>query len=344
MAVSSSSTPVGHADDLHSGHEAAQPAIISRAAFESSLAGIAARTADPAAGIFGPASVSWKISRELALFLGAGRASLLQLAHPWVATALEQHSNLLAHPIARFHNTFRVVFAMVFGSLGQALGAARHLRALHAGIRGQMTESVAAYPRGSHYQANQIAALRWVYATLVESAVIAHECAVGPLASAGREAYYAESKTLAGLFGLPAAELPADWSAFAAYNREMIASKLLGVSEAARSMAHDLLTGAGSWIRPPRWYRALTAAWLPERFRDEFRLNFGVSEQQAAARTLQRIPAIYRRLPDAIRFVGPYREAQARLAVRRAGVVTRLSNRFWIGEQKLPFGDPREDR
>jgi uncharacterized protein (DUF2236 family) len=41
-------------------------------------------------GVFGPRSVSWQIDRESAIFLGAGRALLLQLAHPWVATATDK--------------------------------------------------------------------------------------------------------------------------------------------------------------------------------------------------------------------------------------------------------------
>src|SRR5438270_31528 len=68
------------------------------------------RTTDPQAGIFGPFSISWRIHRESALFLGAGRAALLQLAHPWVAAAIDRHSKVRNQPIARFHNTFRVVF------------------------------------------------------------------------------------------------------------------------------------------------------------------------------------------------------------------------------------------
>src|SRR5580693_566360 len=189
--------------------------------FEALLNRVADGAADRNAGIFGPESMSWRINREAALFLGAGRAALLQLAHPWVATALAQHSSLLSRPIARFHNTFRIVFTMIFGTLDQALAAARHLYALHRGICGALTENVAAWKQGSHYQANEIAALRWVYATLVDSAVMAYEAALGPLPPLDREAYYAETKTLAALFGLPAAALPADWNAFVAYVREM---------------------------------------------------------------------------------------------------------------------------
>jgi uncharacterized protein (DUF2236 family) len=237
--------------------------------------------------------------------------------------------------IKRFHNTFRIVFTMVFGSLDQALAAARRLYALHTRIRGRMPQDVARWKRGSNYEANEIGALRWVFATLVESAVLAYDCALPPLVPPER--YYAECKTLAGLFGIPAASLPENWEAFAAYNREMHAPDTLGVSDLARRMAHNLLAGAGSWIRPPFWYRALTAEWLPERFRAEFALDFGAADQRAATLDRRRLPKFYRRLPQALRFTGPWREAQARLAHRRVSALTRWSNRFWIGQPLLPF-------
>jgi uncharacterized protein (DUF2236 family) len=60
----------------------------------------------------------------LALFLGAGRASQL-LAHPWKATALDHHSNLRSYSLARFHNTFNIVFPTIFGTQQQALAASR---------------------------------------------------------------------------------------------------------------------------------------------------------------------------------------------------------------------------
>jgi uncharacterized protein (DUF2236 family) len=215
-------------------HRKASSEFVSRQGFGSLLAAVTAEAHDPQAGIFGPDSATRRVNRESALFLGAGRAALLQLAHPWVATALAQHSNLLARPIARFHNTFRIVFTMIFGTVDQARAAARHLYALHTVIRGELTEDTAGWACCSHYEANEINALRWVYSTLVESAVIAWECALGPMTAAFREEYYAESRTLAGLFGLPPAALPADWKAFLEYNRGMHESTELGVSREAR--------------------------------------------------------------------------------------------------------------
>jgi uncharacterized protein (DUF2236 family) len=302
------------------------------------LAAAAAGVSDPAAGLFGPASLAWRINRESAVFLGAGRAALLQLAHPWVMAALAEHSNLLEASIARFHTTFRIVFTMVFGTRVQAMAAARHLYALHTRIRGELNEDAGRWQRGTHYEANEIGALRWVFATLVESAVLSYECAVGPLSAAEREQYYAESCTLAGLFGLPNAALPGSWEAFRAYVHEMCESDELAVNRTARMYAERLLAGAGSRLRPPNWYRALTAYWMPPRLRAQFFPDFGPDVERAAQSASSWLPRLYRRLPAALRYVGPWQQARARLEGRAPGPLARWSNRFWIGEERLPFG------
>jgi len=313
---------------------------VSRVDIERLWDSVREQTADPQAGIFGPNSISWKVNRESALFLGAGRAALLQLAHPWVAAALDRHSNLRNDPLARFHNTFRVVFTMIFGTLAQALAAARHLHQLHTRIRGELPEKVAGYPQGSPYEANEVNALFWVYATLLESALLAYDSVLPPLSSSERETYYTESKTLAALFGIPPAAMPVDWSGFEGYNRAMLTSDMLGVNALSREMADRLLHGRGSWVPVPDWYRALTAASMPERLRSEFALEYGKREENAAARARVRLANIYRRAPAVLRFVGPYQEAKARLLARRVNVLTLTSNRFWIGQPRMMFADP----
>ncbi|MGA8672573.1 MAG: oxygenase MpaB family protein [Terracidiphilus sp.] len=321
------------------GYIAASTPVVGRDDLEALHAALACKVVDPHAEIFGPDSISWRINREAALFLGAGRAALLQLAHPWVAVALKQHSSLMNNPIARFHNTFRVVFTMIFGSSAQAFAASRSLYQLHTRVRGELLSAVAGYAQGSHYEANHIPALRWVYATLVDSAVLAYEYVLPPLTESEREGYYAESKVLVGLFGIPPEALPANWVSFKTYVDEMCASSALGVDTLSRSMAHTILSGAGSWIYPPHWYRALTTAWMPERFREEFGLEFGEAEERMVKNAQHWLPRVYRSLPSSMRFTGPYHEARARLAGRGLGMLAQASNRFWIGEARMPFGE-----
>lgn len=316
--------------------------FVSRVDSDVLIAAVQRGATDAQAGLFGPESASWRVNREAAVFLGAGRAALLQLAHPWVATALQQHSDLMQKPIARFHNTFRIVFTMIFGTAQQATAAARHLYQLHTHIQGELTQAAGAHPRGEHYEANETAALRWVFATLVESAVLAYDCVLPELNAEKHEAYYRDSVRMAALFGLQTSDLPPDWGAFVAYCRAMESSLELGVTASARTMAQGLLRGAGSWIKPPRWYRALTAEWLAPRFREEFGLEFGPDEAAAAAKARVRLPLVYRRLPRTLRFVGPWHEAQARLRGRAAGPVSRINTRFWIGQWNLPFGTGAE--
>ena len=188
--------------------DSASPHYVAKADSQSLLASLEQLPGDPVHGFFGPGSVTWRVNRESAVFLGAGRAALLQLAHPWVAAALAQHSTLLHDAVGRFHSTFRVIYTMIFGTRAQAAEASRQLYQLHTGIRGELQQAVGPYPQGEHYEANEVAALRWVYATLVESAMLAYEFVLPPLSSAERQQYYEESKRMAALFGIPASALP----------------------------------------------------------------------------------------------------------------------------------------
>ncbi len=310
---------------------------VSQAKIEELLAALETLPGDPGLGFFGPDSMTWRINRESAIFLGAGRAALLQLAHPWVAASLLHHSNLMNDAIGRFHSTFRVIYTMLFGTRAQAVAAARQLHRLHSTISGELPQAVGARPRGEHYEANEIQALCWVFATLVESAILAYEFILPPLTPSEREQYYAESKRVAALFGLPPGTLPADWSAFIQYAAAMFESPQLGVDQNARSLGQSVLTGAGTWVRPPRWYKALTAFWMPPRFRQAFELQFGPSEEQSLRRAVRLLPRLYPRIPQLLRFVGPYQEAGARLRGRAPGPLTRTNNQFWMGQPRLLF-------
>ena len=313
--------------------------MVSEDDLESALDFVRASAAGPVEGIFGTGSLTWRIDREAVIFLGAGRALLLQLAHPWVAAAIAKHSRTFADPIGRFHRTFGTVFTMVFGSLDQSLAAARQLHRRHAGIPGHLGEAVGPFEKGSAYHANEVGALRWVHATLVDTALMAHDLVLPALSAEERERYWAESRQFAALFGLTPADLPPDWASFAAYNEAMAQSDILTVSPAAHEIVGQLFAGGRWWLRPPRWYQVLSVQMLPERLREGFDLSFDARDRAAADRALARIRRIYPMLPGRLRNVGPYQEAQARLQGKaEPDWMTRCLNKAWIGRPRMARG------
>jgi uncharacterized protein (DUF2236 family) len=311
--------------------------LVSAESLECELNHVRAAAAGPLAGVFGPRSITWQVDRESAIFLGAGRALLLQLAHPWVAAAIEQHSDTFADPVGRFHRTFSTVFAMVFGTFDQSMSAARRLHCRHAGIRGELPWTAGAFAIGSPYAANSIPALRWVYATLIETALLSYELVVPPLTSKQRERYYQESLLFAGLFGIPKSCLPEDWAAFSAYFAAMLDSEILSVSDRTRRMAQRLLAGADLWLPVPASYQNLTLALLPRPIRERLGFRSGELDEPENRGKLALLRRLYPLLPARLRYVGPYQEAQQRIAGELVlDFVTRVCNRFWIGRDVLP--------
>jgi len=307
--------------------------IATEADLERQLRHVGTGCTEPLAGLFGPSSVMWHVTREQLVFLGAGRALLLQLAHPWVARGICEHSRTLSDPLDRFQRTFNVMFTMVFGTLDQAQSAAMRLHRRHARVTGYLEEGSGIFAQGSPYWANEISALRWVHATLADTVLVAYALVFPALTEHQREQYYGECKLLARLFGIPQEQMPANWAAFADYNRAMHESDALGVGADARRLSESLLDGGAVWLRAPGWYRAVTARLLPPRLREAFGLPYGEAERRQAEAAIAWIRRVYPALPERLRCVGPYHEAKARLSGRCGpDLLTRLTNRLWIGQ------------
>lgn len=291
---------------------------VDRAAMDAALAKVRARVRDPREGVFGTDTVLWRVNRESIVFLGAGRAALLQLAHPWVAHAIDQHSKTRSDPFGRFQRTFLHVFSMTFGDLDAALRAARAVWTIHGRIRGTLPDAAGRWAAGSAYLANDPDALLWVHATLFDTALWCYERVVGRLSGAEKEQYYAETKRFAWLFGIPDDVIPPDWGSFRAYVERTLASDALEVVPVAREMCgfllQPLVPGTG-WLMEQ--YGELTAWLLPERLAEGFGLERGgEAGRRRTERTLDRIRRVHPWLPARLRFLPAWHEAQHRLAGR----------------------------
>jgi uncharacterized protein (DUF2236 family) len=273
---------------------------VTREQLETSLASIANEVRDPAEGILGPHSVAWKLGGDLAVFLGGGRAALLQLAHPMVAYAVDHHSKTRSDVVGRFQRTFRNVFAMIFGDLDDAFMAARRVHSVHTRIHGEIPHAVGAWRAHTPYDANDSDALRWVYATLVDTTIAVRERLDGALPTALKDAYIVEMNRFAALFGIPRDLLAHNWADHESYMRRMLSSDEIAVAPVAREMAMFLVGRGGVAPQPPlgRVAEAITSTLLPTRLVHEFGLRASSLSSAAVRVALATSAPFYRRLPS----------------------------------------------
>ncbi len=287
---------------------------VSRADLERYLDRIASSVKNPEHGLYGPGSIFWRVNRESIIFLGGGRAALLQTAHPYVAHGVDQHSKTKTDPQGRFRRTFANVFSMVYGDMNEALRSARRVHAIHDRITGLITERVGAFDLNTPYEANHEDALMWVNATLWDTAIMVYEMILGPLTLKEKNEYYEQSKLFAYLFGIPDSVLPPDWTSFMEYNQKMWESDVLTVGKPAQEICHFILQAPRPELKPVfNWYRIMTAGLLPERIRHQFQLDYGRAEAAVFKTSISAIRAAYPAVPGRIRYLPAYVDAKRRV-------------------------------
>src|SRR6478735_6105381 len=112
---------------------------------------------------FGPASVTWRMSADLASPVAALRSLLMQALHPLAMAGVDQHSGWRRDPVGRLAATSAYLATVTFGDRAAARHAAARVRRIHDRVRG--TDAVTGRP----YAAGDPALLLWVHAALVDS-------------------------------------------------------------------------------------------------------------------------------------------------------------------------------
>jgi uncharacterized protein (DUF2236 family) len=200
-----------------------------------SAAAYASGVPDDAAddGFFGPASVTWRMSADLALPVAGLRSLLMQALHPLAMAGVDQHSDWGRDPVGRLAATSAYLTTVTFGDQAVALRAAARVRRIHARVRG--TDAVTGRP----YAASDPALLLWVHASLVDSVLAAGSLVGISLSAADSDRYVAEMVAAAELVGVPGPLVPSSVPALDLY----IASVRPGLRctpAAAESMARLL--------------------------------------------------------------------------------------------------------
>ena len=143
-------------------------------------------------------SVSWRVFRNpVSVFIGGVAAVLLELAEPRVRTGVWEHTTFREQPLARMQRTAWATMMTVYGPRSRAEGMIAAVTRRHAGVTGHT-------PSGVAYNALDDALLTWVQATALFGFLEAAHRFAGPLAQAERDAFYAEGRDAARLYGVTA--------------------------------------------------------------------------------------------------------------------------------------------
>jgi uncharacterized protein (DUF2236 family) len=266
------------------------------------------RPGDP--GLFGPRSRAWRINRETVLLLGGGRALLMQVAHPFVAAGVADHSDFTRSPFNRLWRTVDAALTVIFGDSERWRAVVGRVGAIHDGVRGT---------RGSTaYSAVDPELLLWVHATLVDASIAAYDAFVGPLPGAIRERYYLEMRRMGTAFGVPEPVHPHTYAAFRAYVDRTIDE--LVVTDESRAVARRVLSPAMPPVVVPAGLLGGLASvgLLPQRIRRELGLRWNRGTQAALVSMAATLRTTVPLLPDRVRVWPHARAAAARLGSAEA--------------------------
>jgi uncharacterized protein (DUF2236 family) len=263
----------------------------------------------PEHGLFGPRSVTWQVDREIAVLIGSGsRALMLQVAHPMVAAAVAEHSRYRSDPLGRLRETLDVIYTFAFGDERDALAAVQRVNRRHQAVRG-------AGPDGHDYWAMDPELLLWVYATLIDSSLLAYNTFVRPLPQAERERYYAEFCHAGTVWGIPAEKFPASLAELRSWMAKLIDSGEVRVTPQGREVGRYILA-------PPVWWlpglaaaplQLITVWLLPPPIRTGFGYTWGPRRERFMHSVAALSRAVVPRLPGPVRDLPIARAAERRV-------------------------------
>lgn len=245
---------------------------------------------------FPPGSVIRTVNIEPAILFGAGRALLLQLAHPAVAQGVQDHSDFKRNPFKRLQGTLEATYAVVFGSEELAGGVGRRIQRIHD------------FVTGPGYSANDPSNLLWVHATLADTALRCYEDLVGALPPDQAETYYQEMKQVAAAFGVGLEHQPETLADFRRYMADTVAA--IEVTDVGKDLAGFILDPQLPFrLDLPftpllRLQKLFTLGSLPAEVRDQLNVAWGPREQARYERARRRVQRVFRATPRALRTAG----------------------------------------
>ncbi len=269
---------------------------------------------DDVSGLFGPASVTWRLHADPLLIVGGIRALLMQALHPLALAGVVEHSGFREDPWGRLGRTAEFVGTLTYGTRSEASKAAARVRGAHRGLHGVEPES------GMPYRVDDPALLLWVHCCEVDSFLSTARRSGADLSDVDADRYLAEQVLAAELIGVAREDVPADREDLDGYFADM-APMLRATAEAQRAVRFLFAPPMPAWVRlltpaRPAWGGLATLAFglLPSWARKMYRLPGLPTTDAAATAGARALRSSIQRLPVQWREGPALRAARERLA------------------------------
>jgi uncharacterized protein (DUF2236 family) len=235
----------------------------------------------------------------------AGPANvIMELARPGVGYGVMESrvesGRIDRHPVKRARTTFTYIAVATKGTDAQKAAYRRAVNRSHAEVYSTPDSPVS-------YNAFDKDLQLWVAACIYKGTEDVLRTLVGEMDDATADRIYRESASLGTTLQVPAEMWPADRSAFGEYWEESLAK--VHIDDAVREYLWPIAAGRVRGAKLPASLQRkldnanllITAGFLPQRFRDEMRLDWDDEKQRRFDRLMNRIRLVNNRLPRFIR-------------------------------------------
>ncbi|HEX2284221.1 MAG TPA: oxygenase MpaB family protein [Mycobacterium sp.] len=235
----------------------------------------------------------------------AGPANvIMQLARPGVGYGVMESrvesGRVDLHPIKRARTTFTYLAVATMGSEEQKAAFRRAVNRAHAQVYSTDESPV-------KYNAFDRDLQLWVGACLYKGAVDVYRLFVGEMDDETAERHYREGMALGTTLQVPEDMWPPDRAAFDRYWQESLAK--VHIDDAVREYLYPIAAARVRGVKLPgplqRWSDnfslLITGGFLPQRFRDEMRLDWNAEKQRRFDRVIAVLRTVNHLLPRFIR-------------------------------------------
>ena len=248
----------------------------------------------------GPGSLLWRFAGDWRSMLPGSATGVLQLMHPGIGAAIEQHSAFFDAPFDRIYRSIPQIWATIFAPDGERRG--RALRDVHREVKG--TDN-----RGRRYHALDPETFWWAHATftwdIFRSVELFH---LRPLSDQEAEQLYAETITWYRRYGVSSRLVPPDYGAFRAAFSHTCRNTLELTPAATRALSYRLADVPGHPLGPEPIGSILTPlvapaaellvlGCLPDEVRHRLPQPWGLAEQAQFRGVCAGIRQLFRVVP-----------------------------------------------